>query len=395
MKNIQEQSIRYPALDSLRGIAALIVILSHCHLILPETAHAQLPLWISFTPLRLLFSSYASVILFFVLSGYVLSFPFMKNQPIIYMAYLARRFCRIYLPFAATILFAATLYFYCPTPANNQGSTWFHNSWNHEPISLTAILRHLLMTGKDNDMWLDGVIWSLVYELRISIICPFVFLATKRIRHSLVAATLLYMAAVTTIIITGNGESMQHGRDFAGSFLLVLRFIPFFMIGATLARHNTKIKEWLNRKAPSTQFAILLIAITAFTLPPEIHNTRIKESLPLLDHIGIIKFVVEFILGIASSVIIISARNMKTFSNILLYAPIHWLGKVSYSLYLIHLPIFFFLFSLLLGKIDFTYIAALVITTSLLAAALFHSLIETPSIHLGHVMAKHLKNRLK
>jgi peptidoglycan/LPS O-acetylase OafA/YrhL len=381
---------RLPALDSLRGIAAFIVVLAHCSLIWPEGAHAQLPLWISFTPVRLLLSSYASVILFFVLSGYVLTFPFLKYEIVSYPAYVVRRLCRIYLPFVAAIIFSAVLYA-CSHPARaGMGSAWFQHQWLPCSDLGNWMGRHLAMTGLDPDMSLDPVIWSLVYELRISLIFPLIVLLSRKPFLAIVTAVILHAAATMAAIHTGNGYALNSARDFMGTFLLTARFASFFIMGSTCARHDPAIRAWIQRLPYGVWPCMFVIALIGFTIPTDIHNQRLHALMPGLDEGGVMRFMVEFCLGIASSIIIISARDTKWLAKFLTLEPVHWLGKISYSLYLVHLPIIFFLFRMLLGKMDFYQIALLAIATSLAAAAIFYALVERAAIVLG----RHLSARM-
>jgi peptidoglycan/LPS O-acetylase OafA/YrhL len=384
----QNPSERLPALDSLRGIASFIVLLGHCYMILPDAAHANVPLWVSFMPLRLLFSSYAAVIMFFVLSGYVLSIPFLCNERLPYSGYLIKRICRIYLPFACAVLVAATLHHFCAPLADGQGSSWFRKAWPSQPTTISLILRHLAMTGVDDDMWLDGVMWTLVYELRISILFPLLVLLGKKPRFALALTVILYVAAVAASMATGNAYALQSAEDIPGTFLLMLRFMSFFIIGTTLARHNAAIKAWLDRLPRGAWLGLLLLSLFLFTVPPEIHNERLKNMLPMFNSLDGIKFAIEFMLGIASGFLIISARNVKSFSNLLTAPPFLWLGKVSYSLYLTHIPIAYFIFRALLGKINFVYITALAVAASLIGAEIFYLLVERPAMRLGRALAK-------
>ena len=100
---------RFAALDSLRGVAALMVLAFHCWKIglFEQPAGWAAHLWY-WTPLNWLIIGRPWVILFFVLSGFVLSIALERagaSQG--YAGFVLRRMCRIYLPFAASILFSA------------------------------------------------------------------------------------------------------------------------------------------------------------------------------------------------------------------------------------------------------------------------------------------------
>ena len=67
--------MRFRSLDSLRGLAALAVVFHHCLLTLPASAfcRGEIAWWFAVTPLRLLIDGPGAVLLFFVLSGFVLA----------------------------------------------------------------------------------------------------------------------------------------------------------------------------------------------------------------------------------------------------------------------------------------------------------------------------------
>ena len=111
---------RIEALDSVRGIAALIVVIHHCFLVKPvysdfffshwKTNASGLVSWIFlYTPARLVWAGYEAVTLFYVLSGLVLALPWIEGRPVGYKKFALRRICRLYIPYVVAIAIAAVL----------------------------------------------------------------------------------------------------------------------------------------------------------------------------------------------------------------------------------------------------------------------------------------------
>src|SRR5690606_33375733 len=97
---------RLEELDSLRGLAALVVLSQHVLFTIVEP-----PPIIDYTPLHLLWAGHEAVIFFFVLSGFVLALPFVDGRPFDYGPYAIKRVFRIWLPYvvatAAALLIAS------------------------------------------------------------------------------------------------------------------------------------------------------------------------------------------------------------------------------------------------------------------------------------------------
>ena len=183
---------RYRQLDGLRGVAALIVVFNHYVQAVPE--HTRLSQhfsdlkhlsawespWVLFrlTPLRLLIDGQAAVNVFFVLSGFVLALPVTRRSQPVFWLFLVKRVCRVYIPFAAVIVLVAIAWANTPMASGFAGSNWLHTL---RPIRGTySLSSHLLMAGGDRDTILDPPMWTLIHEMRVSLVFPLAFLLIRR-----------------------------------------------------------------------------------------------------------------------------------------------------------------------------------------------------------------------
>ena len=97
MKEPSSQRQHYHQLDALRGVAALSVVVSHFALVGPLE-------WASQSPFRVNSLGHQAVILFFILSGFVLTLQLRSSRSISYRDFLVKRICRIYLPYLVVLV---------------------------------------------------------------------------------------------------------------------------------------------------------------------------------------------------------------------------------------------------------------------------------------------------
>ena len=102
--------MRYRALDAVRGLAAISIVVHHCILSLPQDTQDRIEALLKYTPLRPFSTGRPFVLLFFVLSGFVLAVAIRSEQRFTYGAFVAKRFCRIYLPYAASLAFSIAIF---------------------------------------------------------------------------------------------------------------------------------------------------------------------------------------------------------------------------------------------------------------------------------------------
>lgn len=359
LSEIKEEVAREGSLDSLRGIAALDVVLSHALVF----ASATLPLlspWIRFTPLRLFGQARSAVIFFFVLSGYVLALQLLR-QRLTYSRYLVRRFCRIYLPFAVSILTAGVLI----AAIGNRAQPHFPptmTDWRDG--SFAAIVQHLIMTGLRADIQMNGVVWSLIHEMRVSLIMPLLVAAMARapVRAclSLVAMSGLAFAVLAHL---GEQQGLYDARTVWSSLLMTVYFVAPFAIGVFAAVKRDELLSWFAAH-PLLAWIVPIVGISSL-------------------HFGIGTFVFDLVNSLAGAWIILAVLANPRVKDALEHSWFVWLGKVSYSLYLFHLLVFLSLVNLFGDSIPTLPLVGLAIAVSLGAAEVMNRIVERPADALG------------
>ncbi|KQX51975.1 acyltransferase family protein [Paenibacillus sp. Root444D2] len=364
---------RYEELDSLRGLAALFVVFVHMYQVIPTNKVSKIIF--EYSPLRLFISGGESVILFFVLSGFVLSLPYFNNKHSSYSSFIIKRVCRIYLPylFAVIIAIGGKELFY--TGKINGATAWINLSWS-APINIQVIKSHLLMLGSFMSN-LNPVIWSLVHEMRISIIFPLVMLLLIRLDWKKGIA-LGVIVSVMAIILYNVFKPASTGTEYVAS----LNYTAMFIIGALLAKYRSHIAQKftsLSNKIKVLAIAFGLVSylfvhpsfvINAFHTIPPFYRTVIDS----------------WFVTLGAVVLIIFAINSTFMSRVLRIHFVNFLGKISYSLYLIHIVIFLSMFQLLRGVLPTGMILIASLFISFVVATLMYHFIEKPSIKLGRIL---------
>lgn len=220
---------RYRQLDSIRGLAALSVLIHHFLLILPEffqntfaDPDADKVNFIKYSPFHVFFAGHEAVVLFFVLSGFVLAIPMLDDRRTIYSLYLVKRILRIYLPYTAAVFIAIIAAKNLNSGKIIELSTWFNLTFDSDPKT-RQIFEHFLLILSFDNYKLDPVIWSLVQEMRISIIFPFVVIFISRLKWSfLILVSLLF----SFVGLTGDNVT-NHVLEIPNDYFLTMHCLAW------------------------------------------------------------------------------------------------------------------------------------------------------------------------
>lgn len=276
----------------LRGVAALLVVLAHA------AAHP-----LAEVPLVLERFGQAGVVLFFVISGFIMV-TVTGDGRFSPRDFLARRIVRVvplyWLMTSVTALLAVG------APA------LFHTTittWPHYLLSLLFFPHEAPVRGGTSPLLSLG--WTLNYEMFFYLVfalCGFVGLRT---RVALVAA--IFFGLVTF-------GQLAPSTDTLVGFYTNMIMLPF-AAGTLLAYAHRRgwLDRWSTRKAVLVALAALAAGIWTFAMVPDRPNTFVVVSGLTLAAIGLI------------------ACGLATETRLPRIAPLEALGNASYSLYLTHM----------------------------------------------------------
>jgi peptidoglycan/LPS O-acetylase OafA/YrhL len=398
--NDAEPRIRW--LDGLRGVAALQVLLLHYATAFlpglglpdPSLSHYRWEPIVADTPLYVVLNGNVSVDLFFLLSGTALSLSFARH-PFAFARSALRRVIRLGIPMAAATLLAALLFSLWPdahrTASRLTGSVTWLGSLAPTGVTVPLVLHQITLEGmlagfRDTSLlpgWVaDGLglglrqdalnapLWTLHIEFAGSLIVLVLVMlraAAPRWLHGVVCAGLLAAFATTPLLlfVIGHLAAPIIVRGVAGRW----RWIGAACLAGGITLASGQCFDWVG---------------SVLTVLPQPPTGPATGPLPL-------QFMISA-LGIFLGITLLSPVQRW-----LTLALPRWLGRLSFSLYLVHFPVLFTVISVLFLHLQpvMDYGAAIVLCmgagagVSLGLAALFARWVDGPAIRLSRAVFPH------
>lgn len=359
---------RLAELDSLRGLAALSVVFYHFKLLWDERTLSGITQLIYRGPLRLISPGTEAVVLFFILSGFVLSIPAIQGRAQPYPVFFIRRVFRIYLPYLAalalSVLGAATLHGYVP------GTAWFHRTWS-QPLDWHLVLQHVLFLGVYNSDQLNTAFWSLIVEMRVSLVFPALCALVLWLKPAQSALCAIFFSLSSWALLRGTPHMDPLLRETLG-------FVAVFIVGIYLARQQKQISQLYSSLSRAAKIliataCILLFVYAGTTLPLVILKVTGRSF----------GFLGEWLGALGGAGIVVFSLNSQHCRKVLLLQPVRFLGRVSYSMYLVHGTILFAFVHLLFGRMRLLLIFPFYFITVMVASAILYRFVEKPSMEWG------------
>ncbi|MBD8522336.1 acyltransferase family protein [Lysinibacillus fusiformis] len=373
--------------EGIRGIAAFVVLISHfIQIFYPglfstdvNLMHHGLEEGISETPLNLFYNGNFAVCIFFVLSGFVLSYKFfVKKDKEILVESAVKRYFRLAIPVITSLLLAFIFlklnwYYYGKIIFETRATM---PDFYSETVTFLQIIKEgLYSTFFENTTSLNPVLWTMYYELLGSFIV-FGFLA-----------------------LFGNSKNRYL---FYGVLLITFwnSYFIAFILGMILCDLivNTNMLKILKQKL--IVFLFLIIGLFLGSYPYVNPMGTVYEFLVINPSSTFNYFMFYHIVG--SVLLLIAVLGSDILQKFLSIKPFIFLGNISFSLYLIHFIILCsfssYLFMRLLDgglpyNLSFLIMAFPSIIIIFALSYIMHKLIDSKSVDISKkVYEKYFKN---
>ncbi len=353
---------RFQQLDALRGFASLSVVLLHfVDMFYPFDRLALRTPWQQWllTLLSPFYSGHEAVVVFFLLSGFVLALPYMAGRREPYPQFLLRRIVRIYIPYLAAlgVAVAGSAIWHGHLGLGD----WADNCWTSAP-DWRSVRDHLLFLGNYNGTRYNAAFWTLIVEMRVSIVFPLLvaFVQRSRLRVALLGAAVLMVVSNAVI---GHWPASRQSMETVG-------YAGTFVCGILMARHRAAIAAWYRRRGNAEHLVIAAAVFIAYLWGHLLRH--MSKPVILLAVIGLM----------------VLTLNSETAGRRLQHRVPLYLGRISYSLYLVHLPVLFALAFLLRPADGQAWFLALYVASAIGFASVFHRFVEQPCIRLSRQIAR-------
>ncbi|WP_181439469.1 acyltransferase [Curtobacterium sp. MCBD17_032] len=308
---------RVSSLDGLRGVAAVVVLVHHALLTVPQlagTAYGRVPEpgtlahLLTTTPLHLFWAGHEAVVVFFVLSGLVLTLPALRN-PVMWRSYYPARALRLGVPVLTAVALAALVAVVVPRSGAADRGPWLAEHASG-PSLADAVLAAVLLGPNP----VDSVLWSLRWELVFSLALPACVLVARRTSRTWWLTAVLAIATSTVA---------------AAAQVDALTYLPVFLVGCALAAGWDRIPRVVGPSGVVAAGAACLGITAAWWIAPVLPTALA----PLADVLTL-----PVVLGSAALLVVLAGR-WDVAQRLLERPPVRWLGGISFSLYLVHEPV--------------------------------------------------------
>lgn len=348
-------TMRYAHIDSLRGVAAILVLWMHSagNFLMYSSPTFQN---IAFDLANQLDFGRMGVVLFFAISGFVIPSSLRGDVFLAIKRFFVKRAFRLYPLYWASIPIGVI--------------TWWY-IWG-KMIDVKAVLWNLTMIqGMLGYSSVMGLYWTLQVELIFYTFCIVLFLC--RVLHSSITLALLVVVFSAPLLMPMGASlvGIDAGIDLNPETSMLLLHLGVMLWGALFRQwHDGVLKNFMAR--------LIMYGYALFWVLSSMAAINKFNS----GHAGIelLRFWLPYTIAVIVFFACASAVRVR-------YKPLVWLGTVSYSIYLMHMPVVHSILWLVRYS-EITWIKgwslgaymALIAAITILVAFITYRLIEQPAM---------------
>lgn len=346
---------RIIALDALRVIAAFIVLAQHFRLVF----ELRWPVWLT----KGVVDSKAAVMLFFVLSGYVLALSLGSKAPSFaaYVKFGVRRVLRLYPVYWAALLLAFAVLWMVQRNGAGQVTglpAWFLDGTGLQ-LKQWLLQTTLVAPGMKSDFALPTV-WTLMTEAKVSMVFPLLAWVILRSRGWLACG-------VVAALVLGSHWLDAHVVGTAA-------FLGMFALGTLLCRAPGSL--W-GRLGNGAWWVLLVLGLGLYAA---ISWRYVMPSI----------WLGYYLCGLGSLIFIAGTIHWPAMRNALTRLQELLRVDLSYGIYILHYPVLVALKKLagpaMASSPVLAFVVAVVATVAL--SLFLHHVLEKPAIELGRRLTK-------
>lgn len=314
-RTIKTEKIIY--LDGLRGLAAFVVVLyHHFYGFYPKLLYPsedKMLTQLSGGPLNVFFNANFAVYIFFILSGYILTYKFFKTRDYrIIISSAARRYIRLLFPVLFSVVIAFLLMkfsLFYNKESSAITSCCLSTYYSFNPDFFDAIYQAFAGSFFNGQVSYNIVLWTMTYELFGSFLVFGLAALLNNIKKRYIFYGALIILMLNTVYIS-------------------------FILGMILADVSTSKADYL-KYIRNNFFTLLALIIGLFlgSFPNNrILDDTLYENMVLRSPIDSVNFYHTW----GAFFIMVAIMNSRILKSFFSTRILSFLGKISFSMYVIH-----------------------------------------------------------